>query len=96
MTNNITAPTTSADSLRELTETTEQFLRAWVENMQKFPTDTERVESLRDQCRGAIHLRSFLAIHMFHESPEVERAEYDRLRTLVEDAGRATLAMPQG
>lgn len=80
-------------TLQDLTETTEQWIRLWLTELRRHPTDADRVERYRQQCIGAIHLWSFLAIQMYRVPSEFERAGYDRLRTLVEDAARQAQTM---
>ena len=75
-------------TLQDLTKTTEQWIQLWLTELRRHPTHADRVEGYRQQCIGAVHLWSFLAIQKYRIPAEVERAEYDRLRTLVEDAAR--------
>ena len=83
-------PTTA--TLRQFTETTEQFVLFCVTQLRRFPTHGDLVEQYRQQGRGAVHLWSFVAIQIYGVSAEVERAEYDRLQTLIEDAARQVMA----
>jgi hypothetical protein len=83
-------------TLQDLTETTEQFIRLWASEMGRHSPHADRVEEYRQQCSGAIHLWSYLAIQMYRVPTKVERAGYDRLRTLVEDASRQARAQGHG